>query len=617
VRSALSGELAGVFDPSGHAGERQRLARALSDAGIGKPVDLGPLALGGPEIVELTGTVVAMAGAARTRSPTGAKATDLLTREFSRLGVNSLNQLEGAFAVAVWDRSTSTGLLAQDQLGGRSLFVCDLGGRLVFASEVRLVLDILGQSPGPDAVAMAHWLSDHRIHEGRTLYAGIVRIGGGRCYQLDAARAHGPIRWWSPRPEPLLDGEPAELACVLRESIGLQVAQAVGSAPTAVLLSGGLDSSLLAALAGNQARARCVALRTVSAVFPNEPEFDEWRWAQAVADAAGLSSERVEIRMREPLDLLALWLENWRLPLPSPGYLIERPLLGAAAAGGAQIALDGQGGDELFGVAGFLLGDLLRRGRLLSALRLASRYPEFGQRPSPRQVARLLRLQGVPAAMPYRLQEWRRLRRPSFAPAWLRPDLGRLHLETSDPWGWKLRTGALWWRSRADLLTNGREVADIADYVRRRAALAGLQAGSPFLSLPLVELALRLPPELNFDPRWTRSLVRESVRGLLPEDVRRRVGKTSFAPLYFRALTSTPSLARLRGLLEEDPEIAAFVDIAGVRRNLLAEPPGEAGRGWQQWMADAWHIAGAESWLRMLGGRRAQPERSDEPSPGR
>ena len=349
-------------------------------------------------------------------------------------------------------------------------------------------------------------------------------------------------------------------------------------------------------------------MRSVSAVFPQEPEFDEWRWAAPVVEATGLASERIEISTRDPLGLMARWLDAWRLPLPSPGYLIERPLLDAAAAAGAEVALDGQGGDEVFGVAGFLLGDLLRRGRILAALRLASRYPEFGERPPPRQVARLLRLQGVPAAMPYRLQEWRRLRRPSFAPAWLRPDLARLHLETSDPWGWKRRPGPLWWRSRADLLTNGREVADIADYVRRRAALAGLPARSPFLSLPLVELALRLPPELNFDPRWTRSLVRESARGLLPEDVRRRVAKTSFAPLYFNALTSPTSLARLRSLLEGSPEVSAFTDIAAVRRNLLDERPSMAARGWQQWMADAWNITGAESWLRMMAGRQTQPE---------
>jgi asparagine synthase (glutamine-hydrolysing) len=561
--------------------------------------------------------VVAVAGQARSTSEAGARAIEIVTRDYVRIGANVLNHLDGPFALAIWDRTTSSGLLAQDQLGGRSLFVCDLGGRLVFASEVRLLLEILGTSPGPDPLAMAHWLSDHRVHEGRTLYAGVVRIGGGRLYRLDAVGARGPTRWFSPKPEPLLGGGRADSARALRAAIELEVSHAVGPAPTAVLLSGGLDSSLVAAIAAAKGREHGVEVRSFSAVFPQEPEFDEWRWAEPVAGAAGISAERVEIGRRDPLDLMVRWLEAWRLPLPSPGYLIERPLLEAAARAGTEVAVDGQGGDELFGIAGFLLGDLLRRGRILTALRMASRYPEFGRRPPARQVARLLRLEGVPAAMPYRIQQRLRLRQPGFAPTWLRPDLARLHLETSDPWGWKRRPGPLWWRSRADLLTDGREVADIADYIRRRANIAGLRARSPLLSLPLVELALRLPPELNFDPRWTRSLLRESARDLLPEDVRRRVEKTNFAPLYFRALTSPDSLARLRRLLEGSPEVSAFTDIAAVRRNLLDERPSAAAPGWQRWLAVAWHIAGAESWLRMLAGRQTRPEHVDESSSGR
>ncbi|HEY8626360.1 MAG TPA: hypothetical protein VIL82_10155, partial [Solirubrobacteraceae bacterium] len=76
-----------------------------------------------------------------------------------------------------------------------------------------------------------------------------------------------------------------------------------------------------------------------------------------------------------------------------------------------------------------------------------------------------------------------------------------------------------------------------------------------------------------------------------------------FAPLYFEAMTSKDSLIRLESLLEGDPEISAFTDIASVRRRLLAERPGPSEPGSQQWLAEAWHVAGAESWLRMMAGR--------------
>lgn len=600
----LNQEIAGVFDPSGSAPERTRLIGALERAGCGAPVDTGPLLLGGTAVVDSDATVVALTGRARVNLDPDVSVARTIAGDYARRGAELLHQLDGPFAIAVWSRETSEGLIAQDQLGGRSLFIRELGGRLVFASEVALLLDVLGSRPGADPVAMVHWLVDHRIHDGRTLYAGVTRLGGGRCLLLNGQATRAPRRWWVPRYKRPLAGLPGELSGLLRTAVQSEVAWALEPGEdNAVCVSGGLDSSLVAALAGRVAAKRACPVRAITAVFPDEPEFDEWRWAEPVIEAAGLQSDRVPVLERDPLQLALSWLEAWQLPLPAPGYMIERPLLDVARDGGAAVVLDGQGGDELFGVAGFLLGDRLRQGRLKSAWRLARRYPGFGAHPSPHQVARLLTLHGAPAAMPYALQERLRYRRTWPVPGWLPADMANLHRDTADPWGWKRRHGPLWWRSLADVLTDGRELADIADYVRRRGRLAGVDARSPLLSLPLVELVLRLPPELNFDPRWTRALAREGARGLLPEKVRRRVDKTDFSGLYFRALTAPSSLARLRGLFAGRPEIGAFVNIGEVRAQVLERVP-ELGRpGWASWMTQAWNLASVEAWLQMQSGR--------------
>lgn len=600
----LTEEIAGVFDPSGRAPERTRLTQALERAGCRAPIDTGPLLLGGTGVVDADATVVAVTGRARVKLGPDVAVASTVARDYARRGAEVLHDLDGPFAIAVWSREKSEGLLAQDQLGGRSLFICDLGGRLVFASEVALLLDVLGSRPGPDRVAMVHWLVEHRIHDGRTLYAGVTRLGGGRALSLGARAMRDPRRWWVPHYEPPLSGRPQEHSGRLRSAVQSEVARSLEPGESnAVLVSGGLDSSLVAALASRAAPMRAATVRAITAVFPDEPEFDEWRWAERMIEAAGLESDRVPVLERDPLELSLRWLEAWQLPLPTPGYMLERPLLEAARESGAAVVLDGQGGDELFGVAGFLLGDRLRQGRLTSAWRLARRYPEFGDQPSPRHVARLLKLQGAPAAVPYALQEWLRRRRAWPVPAWLPADMAKLHRDTADPWAWKRRRGPLWWRSLADLLTDGREAADIADYVRRRASLAGVDARSPLLSLSLVELVLRLPPELNFDPRWTRPLARESARGLLPEDVRCRVLKTNFAGLYFRALTAPSSLDRLRRLFSGQPEIAAFADVGEIRARVVERVPERGRPGWQSWMTQAWNLASAEAWLRMQAGR--------------
>lgn len=522
-----------------------------------------------------------------------------IAARYGRSGQSVLDEMEGNFALALWNRGTTSGILAQDQLGGRSLFICNRGRRLVFASEVALLLTLLDARPAPDGIALAHWLADHRVHDGRTLYRGIRRLGAGRMLALNGHQAAPARTWWSPRYRPPLRADRGELATRLRTAIESEVARALepGQA-NALLVSGGLDSAVVAALAARSARRRRASLRPITGVFPGEPEFDESPWARRLVSSLALDrhSAFVPIDDLDALSLLGPWLEAWQLPLPTPGLLIERPLIEAAGRDGATAVLDGQGGDELFGIAGFLLGDRLRHGRLVSAWQLARRYPEFGARPLRRDVARLLRRQGLPAALPYAFQE-RRQRGASPVPVWLRPELAAMHRQTADPWGWKRRHGALWWRSLADMLTTGREVADIADYVRRRARLSGLDGRSPLLSRSLVELVLATPPEYNFDPRWTRSLVRESMRGILPDDIRCRVGKTSFARFYFRAMSSPRSVMRIREMLGGCPEIAAYVNIDVVRTRLLGSVPRSEDPGWLVWLRDTWHLVSVEAWL--------------------
>ena len=138
-----------------------------------------------------------------------------------------------------------------------------------------------------------------------------------------------------------------------------------------------------------------------------------------------------------------------------------------------------------------------------------------------------------------------------YTPAWLRPGPARLYAESQDPWRWKRLDGPRWWAALADTLTRGRETADLADYVRRRGAMGAVQARSPLLHLGLVELALRMPPETNFDPVTSRPLVREALAGALPADVLARRDKRDFSGLHHRLLSSGPNLERIRRLLDE------------------------------------------------------------------
>jgi asparagine synthase (glutamine-hydrolysing) len=602
---AMEGEFCGVHDPRGVL-DAEVLRRAMPGAEV---VDCGSLAIASHTPGRANRTSAALAGrvqgAADLRRELNCDGTieEVVASGYARWGSALLDRLRGPFALAVWNGDTQRGVLAQDQLGDRSIFTCREGCRLLFSTEVMPLLRLLRRRPGPDEVALAYHLVDHSVPDDRTLFEGIRRVGGGRHLELSPA---GQVqrRHWAPRYHAPLRGSRADLAEHLHEALSAAIDAALSPPPVAaMLLSGGLDSSVVAALASRS----IPAMEAFSARFPDDPQLDETAWAGQVADHTGIRLTTVPIERRDPLQAGARYLDAWQLPLPVPGIFIDEQLLATARAHGATVAIDGQGGDELFGASHFLISDYLRRFRLLAAWRLARRNAWGGSTAPRRQVWRLLTQVGGRGALPPMLHEATRRLRPAerYAPAWLRPELMRLYHETENPWRWKQLDGPRWWAWLADTLTRGRETADIANYLRRRARMAGLEALSPLLDVGLVELMLRMPPEANFDPVLTRPLVREALRGALPPAVLARRDKGDFSALQHRTLLAPENLQAIRRLLDDrSAEVGAYVDMVRFRRAYLDEPPAVGEPHWRIWAIHVWNVVTAETWLREQASQR-------------
>ena len=258
--------------------------------------------------------------------------------------------MRGPFALVLWDGDAPRGLLAQDQLGGRSLFTFHDGPRLCFATEISVLLRLLRRRPDPDELALAHHLVDHSVPDGRMLFHGIRRLGGGCLLELsDAGRAERGLDAALPAAAAGA-ARRARRAAARRARGGGAATRCRPSGVSALLLSGGLDSSVVAALAAP----RAPGLQAIAAAFA-EPELDETAWARRVADGTGLGAHH---------GARSSSASRWRPPRPTcaagrcrcrcPGIIIEAPLIAAAAELGADVVLDGQGGDELFGAAHFL-----------------------------------------------------------------------------------------------------------------------------------------------------------------------------------------------------------------------------------------------------------------------
>jgi asparagine synthase (glutamine-hydrolysing) len=593
--------LAGSFDPHGRT-DPSRLYGALaphaSTIVAHGPLQVaysGPAAPGSEPLCLFDGFLDNVSElSAALQIPAGLSPEELLVTGYRRWGAELLPRMRGDFALLIWDQERGEGLLARDQLGVRSIFLHESSGALRFAGEIRHLLALLPQRPAPDPVSVAHWITMSNRPGSATLYAGVRRLNPGAVLLLDRGGVREE-RYWEPRfAEPMNESEP-QLAQQVRAALDRAVRRRISlDGRTGVLMSGGLDSASVAAVATTQAPGRVAAY---SGVFPEHPAVDESSLIEELRRTLDLPGITAEVRAGGLLASAQEAVADWQLPLLGWGDFWTLPLLRAAAAAGVRVTLGGDGGDELFGARSYLLADRLRAGHPLQAIGLARELPGAGDRPPRREVARVVRNIGVAGALPYRLHEiLQRSKAGREMPGWLHREAVRDLLDSDDPLAWKRLNGPRWWANVAHGLTRGIEETGVFEHQRRRAASAGLEARHPLFDLDLVELCLRQPPLASFDRYRNRPVLRATMAGLLPEAVRLRPGKASFDSVLVDCMAGPDGAAVRRLVTDPGAELRAYVDTHELERALFEtdRPSSEQ----FQWMWQVWRLTTAECWLR-------------------
>jgi asparagine synthase (glutamine-hydrolysing) len=489
-------------------------------------------------------------------------------------------------------------LARRDPLGRCPLVYARLGGSAVWAEHEHEVIARLSATPAPDPLALKSWLEYGVLPPGRTLYEGIRRLPPGcRLVEVDGSVALD--RHWRPRFAETLTGGREEIAEWLREEVFAAIGRAAASqGMTAVRLSGGLDSAAVAA--GLRARTSSGAPALgLSLVFPDHPEADERELIEATGAHLGLTVEQVPFAPGlELLPAVRRHIERWLLPPASPNLFLWEPLMARARQVGVARMLDGEGGDELFGTAPELIGEMLRRGHPARAWELCGRIPGVGAEPSRSLRLRAMRRFGLSPLLPAGIRARRRLRRARSADAGsLLSEADRIEQAQLEPDPEPL-DGPLWWRGLAAALTDV-DALDVAAQLRREEADGGVERRHPFLfDLELIEAVLRLPPELGFDPLRDRPLLREALAGYVPEVVRQRTAKARFNPLPAAALAGTEGKRMRADLAERGAPIRAYLAGAALDR-LLAGFPARSGASQMQ----LWRVGIADLWLRSLADR--------------
>ena len=601
----MSRWLAGIFDPRAGAGAGEPLAAALTPhrANVlargplrvafsgSAPISTAPICLFDGHLDN--GAEIAAALAAGEQLSGAPEA--LLALAYRRWGPGLPERMRGDFVLVVWDEERGEGIVARDQLGARPLFLHEAGGKLTFANEIRHLLPLLPRRPGPDPASVSHWIALSGQPQTRTLYEGVRRLGPGTMLVLDR---DGPRRerYWAPRYEDPLDLPAAALAEPVREGLERAVSRRIGAnGATGVTMSGGLDSSSIAAIGAALAPGRIYAC---SARFPEHPEADESALIDELRGTLALPAIAARVRPGGLLAALFDHLSTWRVPPIAWGDPWALALLREAGARGVETMLGGDGGDELFAARYYLLADTLRAGHPLRALTLARELPGGGPGAPRREVARVAASLGVVGALPHGLHSMAlglQVRRD--APGWMRRRALRDLIGSDDRLAWKELDGPRWWAHAAHGLSHGIEAAGVFEHLRRRAALCGLESRHPMLDLDLVELALRLPPRATFDRRFNRPVLRVALDGLLPDSVRLRPGKAWFHSLIVDCLTGSDWALLHRLLADPGAELGAYVDLKAMRATLLDSERRRRENPFR-WMWQVWRLLTLECWLR-------------------
>jgi asparagine synthase (glutamine-hydrolysing) len=272
--------------------------------------------------------------------------TEVVIYSYLQWGVRFLERLNGMFALSLYDQRSGDLLIARDRAGEKPLFYRHANTTLYFASELKALLAMPGMPRQMSLRGLDAYLAYGFVPGDLCLLEGYHKLPPGHAlrYSVMTDRLH-VFRYWQ-LPEPAEPGRvieadlEAELEGLLADAVHRQL---VADVPVGILLSGGVDSSLVAALA---ARARGT-IQTFTVGLPGHGSFDERPHAQLVAKH--IQSEHHEL-VAEPVtaELLPTLAEQFDEPI-ADSSMLPTHLVSRAIRKHATVALGGDGGDELFG----------------------------------------------------------------------------------------------------------------------------------------------------------------------------------------------------------------------------------------------------------------------------
>ena len=461
----------------------------------------------------------------------GRSDTEVILHVYKEWGIDGLKRLEGIFAFAIWDPIKETLILFRDRLGIKPLYYAKSSYGFVFGSEIKTLLQADGIDCSLDEQSFSEYLWFGNTYEDRTFYRGIKSLLPGHYFEINkksqALKKWWKIEKWTKSLNFSKESATSELREAIDESVGRQLNADV---PVGIFLSGGIDSSAIAAAAANL---RKDSINCYSASFDFDGGINEQEKAALVAKHLNVTHHQLKVKGPDIVDTLYILAKAHDEPFADaaniPLYLMCKHL-----EGDVKVVLQGDGGDELFG--GY------RRYNLLSKLKYLKYIPNsiadifFQSGSRGKRISRILRAlnQSEPSMRMALLLTLETLNnRPELL---LKKEYQEKYIETLDPF--------LAYRNAAErfnfhepiqqmLLTDltVQLPSQFLTKVDRASMAAGIEARVPLLDEKIARLSVGMPTAWKISSLQDKVILRNSQKERLPSSILKRP-KTGFGVPY-------------------------------------------------------------------------------------